>query len=292
MATMYAEAPPCAHDQDMGRDLGDPAYRHQCRTAFLGAAPFPHIVIDHLFALPLLRAVADEFDTGLAGARTIANPHELTVRSTDPAHFGPATLRYFDMMHRHAMVGFLSQMADVSPLFVDPALLNGGLHECRDGGHFDIHLDFNRHRQTMLDNALVAITYLNEDWQADWGGELELWCSRERRIVRSIAPVMGRTVIFAHGPNSFHGHTAPVNTGGRATRRSVATYYYTRRVAARDKLGYRSTVFALDEQNRFAPSDIVSAGPGRTPRQVLGEAARLAVPPFLWNLGRHIAGLL
>lgn len=292
MATNPAGAAEPATVPVLARDLSNPVFRAQCKAAFASAEPFPHIVIDNLFALPFLHAVADEFDVGMAGARTIANPQEHTLRSVDPGSFGEATLRYFDHMHRHAMVDFLREISGIAPLFVDPALLNGGLHECRDGGHFAIHLDFNRHRQTMLDNALVAITYLNEGWDRDWGGGLELWCSRRRAVVRTIAPVMGRTVIFAHGPDSFHGHTVPIDTDGRAVRRSVATYFYTRRVPVRDRMGYRSTVFAMDGDNRFAPTDIVSAGPTRTARQALGEVARLAIPPFLWNLGRHVAGLL
>lgn len=279
-------------DGVLARDLRDGGWRDQCRTAFFKADPFPHIVIDGLFETQFLREVRAEFDSGLAAARMIANQREQTVRSTDPATFGPQTLRYFDAMHRHAMVDFLQDITGISPLLVDPTLLNGGLHECRDGGRFDIHLDFNRHRHTMLDNALVALTYLNEGWQDDWGGGLELYCSKRRQVVRTVAPVMARTIIFAHGPNSFHGHTQPVNTGGRMVRRSLATYFYTRRTGAGDKIGYRSTVFAMDGNRRFAPTDIVSAGPDRSPRQRIGEAARLVTPPLLWNWMRHLVGSL
>ena len=273
-------------------NLADPALRARFRDAFAKARPFPHMVIGGLFSADFLRSVAAEFEAGMRSARTIANARERTFRSTDPAHFGPACQRYFDLMHRHAMVDFLQSVTGIAPLVVDPMLMNGGLHESRDGGRFAIHRDFNRHRQTMLDNALVALTYLNEDWQPAWGGELELWCDKRRRVVRSIAPTMGRTVIFAHGPRSFHGHTVPIDTGGTTPRRSLATYYYTRRIGTREVLGYHSTVFALDNRGRFAPSDIVPAGSGRTVRQRVGEAARLLTPPLLWNWGRHLLGQL
>lgn len=245
-----------------------------------------------MFNLALLRNVAAEFEAGLSSARTITNARERTIRSTDPACFGPATLQYFDLMHRHAMVDFLQSVTGITPLIVDPMLMNGGLHECRDGGRFAIHRDFNRHRRTMLDNALVVITYLNADWQPDWGGALELWCDKRQRVVRSIPPVMGCTVIMAHGPHSYHGHTVPVSTGGAVPRRSLATYYYTRRIPLRDRLGYHSTVFALDSQNRFAPSDHVPAGAAPSARQRASEAARLLTPPLLWNWGRHVMGRL
>ena len=271
-------------------DLADAGLRTRFREAFARARPFPHVVVGGLFETGFLRRVAAEFDGGLEGARRIDNARERTFRSTDPAQFGPATQRYFDLMHRHAMVDFLQEVSGIAPLIVDPLLMNGGLHESRDGGRFAIHRDFNRHRQTMLDNALIAITYLNDEWRPEWGGELELWCHRRQRVVRSIAPVMGRTVIFAHGPHSYHGHTVPIDTGGTVPRRSVATYYYTRRVGLGGRLGYHSTVFAVDGKGRFAPSDVVPAGAGATLRQRAGEAARLVAPPLLWNWGRHLAG--
>lgn len=273
-------------------DLADPALRARFREAFACAKPFPHLVIGGLFQPAFLAQLAVEFEGGLNRARTIDNARECTVRSADPACFGPATLQYFDLMHRHAMVDFLQSVTGIAPLIVDPMLLNGGLHESRDGGRFAIHRDFNRHRGTMLENALVVITYLNADWQPDWGGALELWCDKRQRVVRSIAPVMGRTVIMAHGPHSFHGHTVPVATGGASPRRSLAAYYYTRRIPLRERLGYHSTVFALDSQNRFAPSDLVPAGANPSLRQRASEAARLLTPPLLWNWGRRMIGRL
>ncbi|KUR71726.1 hypothetical protein AQZ52_08990 [Novosphingobium fuchskuhlense] len=273
-------------------DLGDAGLRARFRAAFAGAQPFPHLVVGGLFDPAFLLRVAGEFDGGLTGGRAIANARERTHRSGRPSAFGPATQRYFDLMHRHAMVDFLQDITGLAPLIVDPMLMNGGLHESRDGGRFAIHRDFNRHRQTMLDNALVVITYLNADWQPEWGGQLELWCARRKRVVRSIAPELGRTVIMAHGAHSWHGHTVPIDTGGTTPRRSVATYYYTRRIGLRERLGYHSTVFALDGKGRFAPSDVVPAGAGASLRQRAGEAARQVVPPVFWNLGRHLAGKL
>ena len=271
-------------------DIGDPVFVAECRQRFASADPFPHLVIDGLFDLPLLARIHAEFDARDDPGRSFDNGRERTWRSLDPCRFGPAAAAYFDRIHRHDMVQFLSGISGITPLVVDHSLLNGGMHECPDGGRFDIHRDFNRHRHTMLDNALVAITYLNPDWREDWGGELGLWCHRRRRVVQRIAPLLGRTVIFAHGPHSYHGHTRPVNTGGKASRRSLATYFYTTRPSARDKIGYHSTVFAFNDRGDFAPGDLFTPARAQNPRQRLNSALRLATPPALWNLARHWLG--
>jgi Rps23 Pro-64 3,4-dihydroxylase Tpa1-like proline 4-hydroxylase len=38
-----------------------------------------------------------------------------------------------------------------------------------------MHVDFNQHSVTRLDNRLVFITYLNKNWRSSYGGALELW---------------------------------------------------------------------------------------------------------------------
>lgn len=60
-------------------------------------------------------------------------------------------------------------------LIADTSLHNGGLHESRRGGKFAVHRDFERSTCTGLQNRMVLLTYLNEDWDPAWNGALELW---------------------------------------------------------------------------------------------------------------------
>jgi hypothetical protein len=101
------------------------------------------------------------------------------------------------------------------------------LHEIPDGGRFSVHTDFNRHPVTALDNRLVFITYLNKDWEASYGGRLELWDAATQQMVSEVVPLFGRSILFAHTPNSLHGHPNPVSAPDGRPRRSVAAYFYT-----------------------------------------------------------------
>jgi hypothetical protein len=67
---------------------------------------------------------------------------------------------------------------------------------------------------------------LNEDWQDEWGGHLELWDKEMSHAVEKISPVFNRLVVFATTDSSFHGHPDPLTCPVGVRRRSLALYYY------------------------------------------------------------------
>ncbi len=193
--------------------------RHRLRTA----EPFPHLVVDGLFNSDLLSLVAEEFDA--VDWRAISGRHQNGLRSVERPTLGPASQLYFNTVYSGRFTDWLTKITGIDNLLTDPMLVDGGLHETVRGGAFDVHRDFQRHRKNGLRNEMVLITYLNETWQQEWGGQLELW-SKDRRI-SEISPLFGRTLLMIHGPNSFHGHPDPLRTPGDRPRRSVAAYFYT-----------------------------------------------------------------
>ena len=203
----------------------DPAL-HVLRAVFDNANPFPHVVIDNLFDPALLHRIA--LDYGRVRSEDwirYDNKNELKRGTRPNAQLGPGSQSYFDLIHRAKFTQFLSCITGVEALVTDPVLRGGGLHEIPMGGKFRVHVDFTRHGDTLLDNRLVLITYLNEGWQAEWGGALELWNRSE--CEDKVVPVFGRSILFAQSAESFHGHPDPVRTPDGRSRRSVAAYYYT-----------------------------------------------------------------
>ena len=86
------------------------------------------------------------------------------------AKLGAGSRHYFDVIQRGQFTQFLSAVAGIDGLLPDRTLFGGGLHEIASGGKFSVHIDFNKHPVTQLDNRLVFITYLNKGWQPAWGG--------------------------------------------------------------------------------------------------------------------------
>jgi hypothetical protein len=129
-------------------------------------------------------------------------------------------------LNSQAFLGFLEEMTGFHGLLSDPYFEGGGLHETKRGGHLGVHADFNVHERLKLERKLNLLVYLNEDWEDDYGGFLELWDRQMKECVIRVKPVFGRAVIFNTALDSFHGHPDPLNCPPERSRRSIATYYY------------------------------------------------------------------
>lgn len=197
-------------------------------SSFAKAEPFKHVIIQNLFIDSILDQIVAEFEHVTADDWVHWDCAEETKRGLRPdARLGVAAQAYINAVHSGPFVKFLSDITGIQGLLPDPTLKGGGLHEIPQGGKFGIHIDFNLHPVTKLDNRLVLITYLNRDWKPEFGGALELWSAEERRCVKAVQPVFGRSILFYQSSRSWHGHPAPVNTPDGRSRRSIATYYYT-----------------------------------------------------------------
>jgi len=124
------------------------------------------------------------------------------------------------------------------PWFTDGPLMprvGGGLHEITRGGMLGIHTDFDEH-PTGLTRCANLLIYLNEDWQDEWGGALEL----HGDTVVSIPPRAGTAVLFETNGTSWHGHPEPLDCPLNRSRRSLALYYYRQPTGKHER---RTTVY-------------------------------------------------
>ena len=120
-------------------------------------------------------------------------------------------------------VGMIEQATGISDLFGDPELFGAGLHCIPVGGFLKMHVDFNQHPEGWHRRVNVLI-YLNETWQDEWGGHLQLGLESPKLI----APIGGRCVIFETNDQSWHGHPHPLACPPAIQRRSLALYFYTK----------------------------------------------------------------
>jgi len=206
----------------------------ECRTAgiglasaYRGAAPFPHIVIDDFIDPDVLRRLSGGYPDR-RGKGYFDRDQERLKYQFSPGETNSGLVRnLLGELNSQAFLTFLSEMTGIAGLIPDPYYSGGGLHETCAGGHLSIHADFNIHGQMNIERRLNLLIYLNEDWDPAFGGELELWDRSMSAKERSIAPILGRAVIFNTALDSYHGHPEPLTCPPDRTRRSIATYYYT-----------------------------------------------------------------
>jgi Rps23 Pro-64 3,4-dihydroxylase Tpa1-like proline 4-hydroxylase len=203
--------------REFGRSLAE---RYQ------DASPFPHIVIDGFIEPDVLRQVLAEFPSSEEKKYFDRDQERLKFQYQPLEVPSGVTRNLFAELNGQAFLGFLEAMTGIEGLVSDPHFEGGGLHETKRGGHLGVHADFNVHTGLKLERKINLLIYLNEDWDADYGGELELWDRQMKECVVRVEPLFGRAVLFNTNLDSFHGHPDPLNCPPERSRRSIATYYY------------------------------------------------------------------
>jgi hypothetical protein len=251
----------------------------QLARAYATADPFPHLVLDGLFDPHLLHGIFDSFaEIPAESWGRSSHPLQRKQGTVTDVPMPPIARHYFDNMHAVPMRRFLSRITGIDGLEPDPSLLHAGMHDVPHGGHFELHVDFAHHPQTLQRNRIVVITYLNDGWQADFGGGLELWRWKPREHAATVQPVFGRTIIMQVGPHNVHGHPDPVHAPDGRSRRSVAAYFYTRPDPAEAARGEDVTGYVDRPGARWTRRTLRFLHTA-TPRRVAGQMRRL--------FGRH-----
>lgn len=215
------------------------------RERYLGADPFPHIVLDGLFDDADLERVLAEFPTPEQMRwRRFESPLEKKLGYYHEDSAISSNVRAFlDAMNGFEMLLWLEALTGMDGLIPDPYFGGGGLHQIEPGGFLKIHADFNVHPKLKLDRRLNMLTYLNKDWSEEWGGHLELWNDSMTECRKRIAPLFNRTVIFSTTDTSYHGHPHPLASPPGVTRKSVSLYYYTAGRPAEEQSRPHDTIF-------------------------------------------------
>ncbi|WP_238313831.1 2OG-Fe(II) oxygenase [Methylobacterium crusticola] len=193
---------------------------------YKNAIPYPHLVFDGLFPPQHLEAALDAFaPSSLIDWRSYKTDLMQKAGTAPNSDLPPAAQAYFDTLYSGPFLRFLTRLTGIPNLIPDPSLYGGGMHEVSGGGRFEIHVDFQRHPETRLDNRLAVITYLNHDWREAYGGALELWETEPAHCGARITPQFGTTVVMEQSAIAAHGHPALVRSGLR--RRALIAYFYT-----------------------------------------------------------------
>ncbi len=215
-------------------------------TQFSQAKPFPFVRIDDFldpdFAERVAAATPSFQQAGRWGTRFETVNEHRRVQLTDTRRFAPSMRNLVEALQSPTFLHMLSGITGIDNLLVDERMLGGGLRQTASGGHWDVHVDFNYLPDVRLFRRLNLLLYLNQGWQESWGGELEIWDRDVKVCHHSLAPILGRCVIFEISNRSFHGTTL-VNCPPQVTRSSIALYYYSREAPVDLADDFQPTVF-------------------------------------------------
>lgn len=226
---------------------------------YVHASPFPHIVIDDFLPEAAIAPAIAEFpDRKDPSWRAYAHVNEHKFADTNWNAWSSSLQAVLADLQSDRFVKFLEALTGMKDLIIDESLEGGGLHQSIAGGYLNMHADFTVHPQHRHWRRRVnLLLYLNDDWDEEWGGRLELWSTDMKRCERAVSPIRNRVVIFTTDVDSFHGHPEPLACPPDRARRSLALYYFTVEHApyvrsteyrARPGTGWRSSLIYADKQ--------------------------------------------
>lgn len=217
-------------------------------AAFARREPFRHVVIDDFLAADYAAALLAQFPPFERGnARNEAGQHGGKSTVERIRRLGAPYAALDALIRSRAFLDLIGRITGIADLLYDPDYFGGGTHENREGQELDAHVDFNRHPREPWHRRLNLIVYLNPEWDATWGGALELHSdprSHDDRIER-IVPQFNRCVIFETTESSWHGFSRIALPAARRdlSRKSIALYFYTTERPAEELADPHSTIY-------------------------------------------------
>lgn len=241
------------------------------------AKPFPHVLLDGLFAEDLLDQAVAELPKAARWMR-YDSADERKVVCSDASVFGPSAEILMHALNSAPFVRFLERLTGIQGLIPDPHLHAAGYMKVPPGGFLGLHYDFSTQQELRLDRRVNVLLYLNRDWRTEWGGQLELHSNEPlgnaRHTTVEIEPLFNRLVIF-DTPQALHGHRRPVACPPDRARLCLSWFYYTAPPVPAWALRARKVRFV---------------GGRRDPARLAIMGLNLLTPPLLLMLARAIGG--
>jgi Rps23 Pro-64 3,4-dihydroxylase Tpa1-like proline 4-hydroxylase len=200
----------------------------QQQEGFLNNKPFPYLIVDDFLSTIEARKAARSFPNSDEGLWTnYIHVNEKKYGLNKRALIPPALLNIIDDLQSNSYLKILEKTTSLSGLIADGDLAGAGLHQMHPGGFLNIHSDFLIHpTKKNLKRKLNLILFLSDDWEASYGGELQLWNREMTECVVRIQPKFNRCVMFLTDEYSYHGCPDKLKGPKQFSRKSLALYYY------------------------------------------------------------------
>ena len=202
---------------------------------FFQAQPFKHVVIDNFLEKEHAYQLLHDLDNDNQDKWDKRDHDRIQIKWRSDwkqdSDIPKKTLSMIQYFNGGTFLRWLSKVTGINGIIPDPYLTGGGFNKINKGGTLAVHADGNWHDLMGVHRRLNVIVYLNEEWDDNWGGHLELWSktsdNKPNICVKKISPLFNRMIIFQTDDFSFHGHPTPLNCPKDRSRKSLILYYYT-----------------------------------------------------------------
>jgi Rps23 Pro-64 3,4-dihydroxylase Tpa1-like proline 4-hydroxylase len=217
----------------------DEGYSEELHSSFCANKPIRHLVIDNFLEKEMADSIEKHFPSMENMHTHYKGLNEKKAEHSDFSHLHESFERLHQGLTSPGTIQWLVKVTGVPSLETINDRLGYGLHQGANHSFLDIHIDYNLHPIKKLYRKLNLILFFNPQWEADWGGHLELWDAEVKNCVQSIAPVFNRCVIFECSDVSYHGYNR-INVPDGITRKSCYQYYF---IPVSDTVSFHDTIF-------------------------------------------------
>lgn len=207
------------------------------KTQYRNAFPYPHIVIDNFIDPHILKTAHTEIKKykswGHDASQDIMEVNKFYTPWSEEniqelENEAPVSRYILRYLYSKPVMDFLTELTGIEGLIPDDSFFGGGIHKINRGGQLAVHADYSFHRYSGLHRRINLLLYMNDGWQKEWGGNLELWKPDMSERIADIEPYFNRAVIFNITNQALHGHPKPLDCPENVSRYSFALYYFTK----------------------------------------------------------------
>lgn len=221
--------------------LTDPVHIRELSSTFRNAPSFPHICIDDFLESDFAENLHNSFPPISQMHKHYKGLNERKSEESDFSKLDPTFLKLRKFLSGTDFTSWLEKICGYPSLTVPPDFRGAGIYQGGNGSFLDIHIDFSVHPTLRLQRKVNVLLFFNKNWEANWGGHLELWNPSVTQCLASFAPLFNRCVIFECNEVSYHGYDKIV-TPDNVFRKSFYMYFYT---PLNEHVKYHDTVFKL-----------------------------------------------
>ena len=222
-------------------------------SQFQAAQPFRHLLLRDFLEPQFIDAIVEEFPSpNLEAMRSEFGDASKKHTVEAIVDLGPAFRRWDALLQSPSFIEWLETVSGIDGLRFDPSYEGAGTHNNLHGQALDIHIDFNHHHVTRYHRRLNLIVYLCEEWDADWGGCIELhrngWDRSADREFVCYPPLKNHAVLFETNEQSWHGfrEIKLPEDKRHLSRKSLTVYYYSTTRPEVECAADHSTIYVPD----------------------------------------------
>ena len=185
--------------------------------------PFTWVLIDDLFSASAIDFLVEEYPTEGFTPSISDNGHYRLDDQTVVEYGTCVNLDHLSPLWREVIADVMDPayrrtIAQLTEVDLSETTMKVRLCKYPPGGWMLPHTDQPR-------RVVTQIIYLNPEWEASWGGHLQILGSeRADDVVESVSPKRNRSVLFVRSDTSYHAVT-PVDEACGKTRRTLLVQF-------------------------------------------------------------------